>query len=385
MMTVKKIDRTYLAIGMMSGTSVDGIDVALIETNGRDHVKPLSSAFYAYQEDEQASIRSCFGLERDEDGRVAAASQLVTTRHIAAVQDFLVSHGLTADDVDVIGFHGQTVFHAPDRGFTWQIGDGQAVADATAIHVVCNMRAADVKAGGQGAPLVPLYHRALASTLEKPVAILNLGGVGNVTYIGPQDTDLLAFDTGPGNALIDRWVRQEAGLPYDGGGKLASEGNVDQASIDRWLKHPYFAAKPPKSLDVLDLWQDELQAIQDKKWNIADGAATLAAYTVQTAALAARYFPQAPDCWYVCGGGRHNQAIMQGLAAQLSCPVQTVEDFDLCGDSIEAEAFAYLAVRSRLQLPLTMPGTTGVDAPLTGGDFCLANNRAGKIQTSAVS
>jgi anhydro-N-acetylmuramic acid kinase len=264
MMTVQKIDRTYLAIGMMSGTSVDGIDVALIETNGRDHVKPLSLAFYAYQEDEQASIRSCFGLERDEDGRVAAASQLVTTRHIAAVQDFLVSHGLTADDVDVIGFHGQTVFHAPDRGFTWQIGDGQAVADATAIHVVCNMRAADVKAGGQGAPLVPLYHRALASTLEKPVAILNLGGVGNVTYIGPQDTDLLAFDTGPGNALIDRWVRQEAGLPYDGGGKLASEGNVDQASIDRWLKHPYFAAKPPKSLDVLDLWQDELQAIQDK-------------------------------------------------------------------------------------------------------------------------
>jgi anhydro-N-acetylmuramic acid kinase len=262
--------------------------------------------------------------------------------------------------IDVIGFHGQTVFHDPAHKFTWQIGDSQALADACGIPVVGQMRVADVQAGGQGAPLLPLYHRALAHELDKPLAILNIGGVSNLTWIGQEG--ILAFDCGPGNALLDDFVLKRTGKPYDEGGALASHGAADMARVKGWLGHPYFSLKPPKSLDR-DAWRHaDVSDLND-----ADGAATLLEFTVRSIEKGVTLCPAAPLSVHVTGGGRLNAQMMKRLKDIFQCPVAPVEALGWNGDAIEAQGFAYLAVRSLLGLPLTEPGTTGVPKALTGG------------------
>lgn len=364
------VARPLVAIGLMSGTSLDGIDAALIATDGETTTTFAAAATLPYPPEFRARLRRLLGrAPRPEDAAVIAE---LTDRHAAAVARLLTLAGRHKSEIDVIGFHGQTVLHRPDAGESVQIGDGGRLAEKTGIAVVEQFRAADLGAGGQGAPLAPLYHVALARELAKPVAIVNIGGVANVTWIGPGigaegpdgETPVLAFDTGPGNALIDDWVAARQGSAMDEDGRLAAAGRIDEGRLAVLLAHPYFRAPPPKSLDREDFASalDTLAPL-----DAADGAATLSALTARGIAAALAFLPAAPERWLVCGGGRRNPVLLGLLGEAVAAPVAAVEAVGWRGDSLEAEAFAYLAVRSLKSLPLSLPSTTGVARPLTGG------------------
>lgn len=357
--------KVYTAIGLMSGTSLDGVDAALIETDGHDYVRVLGFVSIPYDEELREKLRGCLGAKSDPDGRIGMVEIEMTRAHAAAVDYLLAKTGRDPADIDLVGFHGQTLYHDPANGFTWQIGNGAMLARLTGIDVINDFRAADVAAGGQGAPLIPLYHqaRAGADNLERPVAILNIGGVSNITYLG-ESGEIIAFDTGPGNALLDDWVKRHLGRPYDENGMLARQGQADEGLLKKLLAHAYFRAAPPKSLDR-DQWDTSLY----RHLNAADGAATLAEFTIRAVAKALDHLPQPPKAWYVTGGGRHNPVLMEGLARIFNVKVRPVDDLGWDGDALEAEGFAYLAVRSRLGLPLSVPTTTGVRAPVSGGIY----------------
>jgi anhydro-N-acetylmuramic acid kinase len=362
-MTVPK--NWYRAIGVISGTSMDGIDVALVETEGRAQVRPGAGATYPYPENVRRDLLALIAdPERAEYADVPEIEAAVTEAHGDAVEQFIKSNDIDGRAVDLIGLHGQTVIHRPEKRFTRQIGSGAEIADRFGIATVSRFRHADVAAGGQGAPLVPLYHQALAAGLQKPVMVLNLGGVGNVTYIGKET--LIAFDTGPANAMLDDFVRRRRGLQFDADGRLSASGRVDNALIQRFMAHAYFARPAPKSLDRNE-FHAELKAVE--ALSDEDGAATLAEMTVQASIAALQHVPDRPVRWLVTGGGRQNAHIMRRLAAELRVPVEPVEAVGWHGDFLEAECFGYLAVRSVLDLPLSLPSTTGVPRPLTGGEL----------------
>ncbi len=360
--------QTMTAIGLMSGTLMDGIDVALIETDGEtvSRFGPVASRSYAPEE--RAAIRRALEAARsvtdraDRSGALGDAERVVTEAHGRVVEAFLADNGLSPSDIDVVGFHGQTVVHRPDLGFTVQVGDGPALAGRLGIDVVHDLRAADMAGGGQGAPVVPVYHRALAlgAGLDLPVVVANIGGVGNVTWLG--DGDPVAFDTGPGNALIDDFVSGRTGAPYDDGGRLAAAGRVDQAALDRLMDNPYFAMQPPKSLD-----RDAFDGSPVAGLSLEDGAATLTAFTAETLAAARAFFPESPKRWIVSGGGGRNPSMLAALQARVEAPVTTANAIGWAGDHVEAQAFAFLAVRSLKGLPLTFSTTTGVREAMTGG------------------
>ncbi len=356
-----------VAIGLMSGTSLDGIDAALIRSDGRSRVAAGAALTVPYDDAFRRRLRAILGGR----GEVAAVERELTLRHARAVRDLLAQARQPAAGVRVIGFHGHTILHAPERRRTWQVGDGALLAAETGIDVVCDLRARDVAEGGQGAPLAPLYHAALAAALDKPLAVLNIGGVANLTWIGPGRDQVLAFDTGPGNALIDDWVSRHTGRDMDRGGALAQAGDVDEAVLAALLGHPYFGRKPPKSLD-----RDAFDPAPLAGVSPADGAATQTALTAAAVAAGMAHLPARPGRWFVCGGGRHNPAIMAALAARLKAPVEPVEAVGWDGDAMEAQAFAYLALRSLEGLPLSLPGTTGVVRPITGGVLHTASGRA---------
>jgi len=340
----------------MSGTSLDGIDVAAIVTDGQDYVAAGPGMTLEYPADFRERLRGVLGGVGD----VAAVEAELTRLHADAVAAFRRSYPETS--VELVGFHGHTILHRPEQRRTWQIGDGALLAPLVGVDVVANFRSADVAAGGQGAPLAPLYHAALAAALEKPVAVLNLGGVGNVTWIGAGIDQIIAFDTGPGNALIDDWVRRHTGQAADFDGMLALSGEVSEPCVARFLAATYFDRKPPKSLD-----RDDFQAFLPAGLSVADGAATLTEITAATVQASLRHLPRPPRQWLVCGGGRRNPAIMAALARRLGAPVRPVEAIGWDGDALEAQAFAYLAVRSVRDLPLSLPSTTGAPRPMCGG------------------
>ena len=348
-------------IGLMSGTSLDGIDAALIRTDGRDRVETGAFLTRPYPDDLRARLRACLGGERPA-GEIEAVEREVTDAHAEAVRALLAQAGLAAAAVDAIGFHGHTILHAPEQGRTWQIGDGAHLAALTGITVVDDFRSADVAVGGQGAPLVPLYHRALAAGLAKPLALLNIGGVANVTWLGAAEDAVLAFDTGPGNALIDDWVWRRTGRRYDENGALAAAGRVDAAALAALLDHPYFRRSAPKSLD-----RDAFDPAPVAGLSLEDGAATLAVFTAASVAAALSLLPAPPLRWLVTGGGRLNATLMAMLAERLGVPVESVDGQGWSGDALEAQAFGYLAVRSLRNLPLSLPTTTGAPHPVCGG------------------
>ncbi len=355
-----------LAIGLMSGTSLDGIDAALIETDGEGEVRPLAFRGEPYSDAarEQLAAATALALTFDRPRAspdIVAAGELIDRTHAFAVHKLLRDAGVAAADVAVIGYHGQTVAHRPDRGWTWQIGDGAVLARATGIAVVSDMRSADVAAGGQGAPLLPIYHAALTAGLERPVAVLNLGGVGNVTFVG-ADGALVAFDTGPANGLIDSWVEAETGARYDADGALAASGHVDEAVLTAMLDHPYFAAPSPKSLDRNDFTIQPARGL-----SAADGAATLTAFTAATVAEALDQLPARPKRLIVAGGGRHNPTLLRMIGERTGIAPEASDTLGWDGDAMEAEGFAYMAVRTLKGLPISFPGTTGVPHPLPGG------------------
>ncbi|GAJ28889.1 anhydro-N-acetylmuramic acid kinase [Acidomonas methanolica] len=354
-----------VALGLMSGTSLDGVDAALIETDGEEISRRFEGLTLPYAPELRAALRAL--LERVSMGGGWAddpALEALTLRHVEAVQTLCGRYPELV--VDVVGFHGQTLLHAPDRRITVQAGDALLLSRATGLPVVHDFRADDVAAGGQGAPLAPLYHAALLRGHPGPVGVLNLGGVANVTLIGSSGA-VHACDTGPGNALLDDWVMRRTGRPYDENGALAAAGIVRDDLVERLLSDPFFALPPPKSLDRLTFAR-ALDAVAGL--SAADGAATLAAFTVE--AVARTILPERPRCWFVCGGGRRNATLMDGLRARLGVAVEPVEAIGWDGDSLEAECFGFLAVRSLRGLPLSLPGTTGVSSPSTGGRLSCA-------------
>jgi anhydro-N-acetylmuramic acid kinase len=370
----KRWDAETWVLGLMSGTSRDGIDAALLRSDGRGMVEPGGFLSRPYDEAFRADLATVCGGGAAEPA-LAEVERALTLRHAEVVRELLASHGIAPEAVGVIGFHGHTVEHAPDEGRTRQIGDGRLLAAETGIDVVCDFRSRDVAAGGQGAPFAPLYHMARSLPLERPLAVLNVGGVANATWIGAGDlaaldeaaldaSRILAFDTGPGNALIDDWVAERTGTPFDRDGVLAAAGQVAEAVVEALLGHPYFDRQPPKSLDRDDFDLSALAGL-----STADGAATLAAFTAAALARARDHFPAPPGRWLVSGGGRRNPVLMEMIARRTGAPVAPVESVGWNGDAVEAEAFAYLAVRSLKGLALSLPSTTGVPAPITGGRF----------------
>jgi len=327
------------AIGLMSGTSLDGIDVALLRTDGEAVVergpclaRPYAAAFRRRLQGALEAAKT-IDVRSQRPGDLAEIERELTLRHAEAVRTFLDGNGLTASDIDVIGFHGQTVLHRPNAGLTVQLGDGGLLARETGIDVVYDMRANDMVHGGQGAPLIPAYHAALAAGLSgatgKAVVFVNIGGISNITFIGAGGADV-PLDSGPGNTLIDQWGEAHAGIPH---------------------RNDF---RPPEGPDA----------------SLEDGARTLAHVTAAAILRSARHLPERPKLYVVCGGGRLNRVIMGDLAALAeteAAEVVTAEAVDLDGDSMEAGAWAYLAVRSLRGLPLTFPGTTGVKTPVSGG------------------
>jgi anhydro-N-acetylmuramic acid kinase len=355
---------TYTAIGLMSGTSADGIDAAIITTDG-EAVIDVNRAHYhlPYNEALRQEILDAMAGKGD----ILVLEQKLTHHHAEAVRLLLDHAEMPASAIDVIGFHGQTLKHLPQQRLTLQIGNGAQLAHETGCKVVCDFRRNDVAAGGQGAPLVPIYHQGISADVAKPVVFINIGGVSNMTYIG-QNGELLACDTGPGNALLDDWIYRHTGNPCDINGEIAASGHTHTEMVDRWLEHPYFAKPLPKSLD-----RNDFSSLTDNNnLTLADGAATLTAFTASAIAKTSSELPKAPEHYYICGGGRHNPVLMRMLAEKLAAPVSAVESIGFDGDMLEAQAFAYLAVRRLRQLPITFPQTTGIRKALAGGAVYLA-------------
>lgn len=361
------------ALGLMSGTSMDGIDVASLVTDGETLVErgPFLSVPYeaALRRRIEKGIEDARSIVRRDErpGGLGELEREITLRHVAAVQAFLAGPGRDLPKPEIIGFHGQTVLHRPEQGLTVQLGDGALLARETGTPVVFDMRANDMAHGGQGAPLVPAYHAALARSLPHdrfPVVFVNIGGISNVTFVAAAG-DPIAFDSGPGNALIDQWVARLAGIPFDAGGRIAQEGAVDEAVAAAYLDNAFFARPGPKSLDRNDFSLAEAEGLE-----LHDGARTLAAVSARAILKAADMLPGRPKTWIVCGGGRMNDSILGELregARAIGGEAILAEEAGFNGDAMEAEAWAYLAVRSLKGLPLTFPTTTGCRQAVSGG------------------
>lgn len=353
------------ALGTMSGTSLDGVDAAMVLTDGVTILDFGQTEYRPYTVSEQATLRAAQGLWPGDAG-VEAAAEVVETAHAEVLSRFA--------GADLIGFHGQTLAHDPRGRGTHQAGSGAVLAEVLGKPVVWDFRTADVALGGQGAPLAPFYHFACAKRIgaAAPLAILNLGGVGNLTWIDPRRDDpqatgaLLAFDTGPANAPVNDLMQKRFGLALDHGGKLAARGQPDATVIDAFLHNPYLFKMPPKSLDRNDFIAllDAVETLND-----ADAAATLTYAAAAAVAQGVAHFPQPATQMLVTGGGRHNATLMAMLQNLLPCPVVPIEAVGLNGDMLEAQAFGYLAVRVARGLPTSCPGTTGVAAAVGGGQI----------------
>jgi len=364
-------DKMYTAIGLMSGTSLDGIDAALIHTNGTDVVEFGPSLTIAYDPAFASELRKCLGKTT----RGGDVERTLTNLHVDAVQALLDKANLSAVDIDLIGFHGHTVHHNPKAGLTVQFGEGALLANTLGIPVVCDLRSQDVAAGGEGAPLVPIYHAALVQSQSKispPAALVNIGGVANVTWIGSGENNLLAFDTGPGNAPLNDWVLRHTGKAMDRDGEIAASGAVNLDVLNALMDKVYFDQKPPKSLDRQDFQGSKCEGL-----SLQDGAATLTAFMAKSIEKAQDHFPSSVKTWVITGGGRLNPVLMQSLQESLNGDVLSSDHFGWDGDAMEAQAFAYLAVRSKCDLPITFPNTTGVKAPLTGGTLHKPTDKTG--------
>lgn len=383
----------YFAVGFMSGTSLDGVDVAYIMTDGVDYVEPIAFRTYDYNDGLRARLRSCFGAY-EKNANIAEIEDEMTRFHADILKSFMadIGQGNQQYELDIIGFHGQTVTHDPKRHFTWQLGDGELLRTLTQCDVVYDFRQADVAAGGQGAPLIPIYHsarlaslrRASFDTQKKPnflaalnpllrgaVAIVNIGGVSNISWVGEerdleeeiiQNIPLLAFDCGPGNALMDDYIFTCLGKKFDKGGAHAARGRADEALILQWMSHEFFTSQPPKSLD-----RNAWNFVDVSSLSHEDALATLSEFSARSIACARRFLPTPPLMWLITGGGRLNSHLMKRLEALLQVPVKTVDDLGWNGDAIEAEGFAYMAVRRLLNLPISFPTTTCAPHPLCGG------------------
>ena len=364
----------YIALGLMSGTSLDGVDAAFLETDGERIIRLGPSLCLDYSVEDrttlqaatQAALRWRFAGPRPNS--FAAAEAVIHKTHVKAAQSLCAAHSEWAKGLAMIGFHGQTVLHhppkAPMKGQTLQLGDGGRLAQALGTPVYFDFRSTDMAAGGQGAPLAPIYHQALVnySKLNCPTAVLNIGGVGNVTLV-TKDNRIIASDTGPGNGPLDIWMEKNGMGAFDPDGKYAAAGTPNFHLARQWLDKAFFQRPAPRSADRYDF--DIINDMDDL--SLEDGAATLAAFTTLAAVYTLNDMREKPRSLIVCGGGRHNKAMMWMLREHLEAKVKTAEEVGWNSDAIEAQAFAFLAVRSKWKLPISFPATTGVPKPMTGG------------------
>ncbi len=370
--------QTFTALGLMSGTSMDGIDGAVLATDGEAYLDAGPTLSHPYSDFVRVRIKEAIEAAQDLALDAAwpdvfkVAEREITVAHATVVRELLSDPSVKPDDIQILGFHGQTVLHQPahvvgeKQARTIQLGNPELLAQLTGISVINDFRRADVEAGGEGAPLTPLYHAALARSLPEaePCAVVNIGGVANVSFIDHVKDVLLAFDTGPGNALIDEWIEEHTGALFDKNGAVAKSGRVHDQIVSSMLANEFFDRPPPKSLDRCDFTFAPVRSL-----GLADGCATLTAFTAASIVAAKIHFPYPVGRWIICGGGRHNPTLMDQIKSRLDVPVLSAEDVRWRGDFIEAEAFAYLAVRSLHQLPLSLPSTTGVPEPVQGGTY----------------
>tara|TARA_A100000164_G_scaffold234726_1_gene208441 strand:- start:12244 stop:13323 length:1080 start_codon:yes stop_codon:yes gene_type:complete len=349
-------DKIFTAIGLMSGTSLDGVDIALLKSDGVSimSIGPFDSVPY------QARFKQRLFNQLGQVSVPKALEEELTLIHANVICDFMKINNISKSDIDVIGFHGQTIYHNPKEKLTFQIGDGCLLAKLLDLKVVNNFRLSDVENGGQGAPLVPIYHQTLAKDIKKPLAIINIGGVSNVTFIGNQE--LIAFDTGPGNAPLDDIVFKRLGLSFDKNGEIAQSGVINKSILKKFLSHSFFARPPPKTLDRNSFnYRDLLDC------EIEDALATVIEFIAKSISKSQDYFPQVVDNWYVSGGGSYNITLMKAISEALNFDVFPVNKLGWNADALEAQAFAFLAVRSLLGMPISFPNTTGVSKAMTGG------------------
>jgi anhydro-N-acetylmuramic acid kinase len=361
-------------LGFMTGTSLDAVDMVVLETDGETIAgfgpagerKLDPAARSVIEAATRAALAWPVGAPRP--AIFAEAEHVIADEHLVAAREFLAREGVATKDLDLVGVHGQTVLHEPPNatrrtGRTVQLIDAQRLADGLGLPVAFDFRTADVAAGGQGAPLAPVYHGALArwSALSLPAAVLNLGGVGNVTLVR-SDGGLEAYDTGPANGMIDLFVQARTGARCDIDGALARAGRANEDVLAAYLAHDYFAVRGPKSLDRYDFSLDPVADL-----SLEDGAATLTAFAAEAVALGLSGLSETPRELILTGGGRLNPVLRAAIAQLVDCPVRSAEDLGWRGDSIEAEAFAYLAARTARALPISYPATTGVPIPTPGG------------------
>ena len=359
--------KKLLTIGLMSGTSLDGVDAALILTDGINDIKIIDFTTKEYTSNQRSAIKTGirFYLKNKiiKSDEVSKAESIVTGAHIKIVQFLLKKHNLRSDQVDLIGFHGQTIYHSPKNKMTVQIGDAQELATKTKINVIASFRTKDVASGGEGAPLAPLYHLALVNKfrIKKPTCVLNIGGIANITWVG-SNNKLIAFDTGPGNFLIDQWAQKKLGKPYDKDGAHSKKGKVHNVIIKKFLKHKFYEGAPPKSLETSNFNLNIVRKLSTK-----DGLATLTALTALSILKGFSFLPSEPKNLILSGGGRKNKTLVNYLKSLTKTTIFPIDDLGVDGDAVEAQAFAYLAVRSFKGKYLTLPTTTGVNQKATGG------------------
>ncbi len=364
--------RLWKAIGLMSGTSMDGVDAALIETDGYSIFDSGPHLTIPY---EPAFRNELQNLVNGDYRRSNLIEEQLTLKHADAVNKLLNDFSIPPNQIDLIGFHGHTIIHKPEEKFTWQIGDGNLLAQTTGIDVINDFRSADVKAGGQGAPLVPIFHHLLTKDMELPIIILNIGGVANITWVDEHVDNLIGFDTGPGNALIDDWVSSHGNFVYDVDGKIALSGHVNRNKLKELMSHPFFDAPAPKSLDR-DTFRVFVTSVLDGE-TLQNGAALLTAFTVSAIIRGIENLPKPSRTCIVVGGGRHNNAIMSQLDGKLSINVLSGDLVGWTGDAIEAQAFGFLGVRSKRGLAISFPGTTGVPFSMSGGKYYPVSHEKG--------
>lgn len=371
----------FLALGVMSGTSADGVDFGLIQTNGIKKVKLLKHDFVPYPSSLKNKIIRAYNQPLNPCNQ--KLENEITNFQTAAIKKFLRINASIKPNF--IGVHGQTIFHQPplydqggfciQKGKTRQLGFGNKISQDLDIPVVWDFRSEDMRRGGQGAPLVPVFHQALFSSyldfLDLPAVWLNVGGVANITFIDKdknQDTNMLAFDVGPGNGLIDDWVKLKTNTDYefDINGQFAASGIIDETLLNQWTTHTYFKQPPPKSLDRLT-FKTFLESCINNKLSLENGAATLTAFTIAAFNMALKHLPKKPKIIIISGGGAHNNTLCNFLHVSSKIKLLKAQDLELANDAIEAYAFGYLAVRSFLKLPLSYPSTTNVPSPTLGG------------------
>lgn len=360
------MSKLYKAIGLMSGTSMDGIDLALIESDGQNIINRQSFAYTTYTEDLKEKLQNIIYKAPDLETIKDVENEL-TLIHANLVNDFLAKNNISKDEIDLVAFHGHTILHIPEKNITWQIGNGHLLAEKTGIDVICDFRSKDVYLGGQGAPLVPIYHFYLLSDHQKPCALLNIGGISNITYFNSNDeNEIKAFDVCFGNAPFDDLMKEKFKLEFDANGTLSQSGKADKILADRILQNEIFHKEPPKSFDRDDF--ATLIAPIKSLESPQDALATFAYMHAKALEFNLKFLKQKPSEIFICGGGRRNQALMQEMQQQLpDIKVAAIEEIKLNGDAIEAEAFAFLGIRSLLGLPISFKNTTGVASDACGG------------------